>query len=101
MMTRSVILAASLFIIGWTPTPTVHWVASVIGVTLMGFGYYAVFTGAINYLVDTFQHWGASALVTNTFARSALAAALPLAIEPMFGALVNCWACNVLGFLTR
>ncbi|KAI3320999.1 major facilitator superfamily transporter multidrug resistance [Xylariaceae sp. AK1471] len=98
MMIGSVVLAASLFIIGCTSTPTIHWIAPVIGVVLMGFGYYAVFTSAINYLVDTFPRWGASALAANTVARSALAAALPLAIQPMFAALGNGWAYSVLGF---
>ncbi|KAI0204767.1 major facilitator superfamily transporter multidrug resistance [Astrocystis sublimbata] len=98
MMIGSYALTASLFIIGWTSQPTIHWIFPVIGVVLMGFGYYAVFTSAINYLVDTFQLWSASALAANTFARSALAAALPLAIDPMFRALGNGWAYSVLGF---
>ncbi|RYP63564.1 hypothetical protein DL769_006919 [Monosporascus sp. CRB-8-3] len=98
MMIGSVVLAASLFVIGWTSTPTIHWIITVIGVVLMGFGYYAVFTSAINYLVDTFQRWGASALAANTFARSALAAVLPVLIPPMYAALGNGWAYSVLGF---
>ncbi|KAI0966532.1 major facilitator superfamily transporter multidrug resistance [Xylaria arbuscula] len=98
MIIGSYALAVSLFIIGWTSTKSIHWIAPVTGIVLMGFGYYAVFTSAINYLVDTFQRWGASALAANTFARSGLAAALPLAIEPMFRALGNGWAYSVLGF---
>lgn len=97
MMIGSVALAGALFLIGWTSAPSVHWAAPVLGVVLMGFGYYAVFTSALNYLVDTFPRWGASALAANTFARSGLAAVLPLLIRPMFEALGNGWAYTVLG----
>lgn len=97
MMIGSVTLTPGLFLIGWTSTPSVHWIVPVTGIVLMGFGYYAVFTSALNYLVDTFPRWGASALAANTFARSALAAVLPLLIAPMFAALGNGWAYSVLG----
>lgn len=97
MMIGSIALAGALFIIGWTSARQVHWIASVLGVVLMGFGYFAVFTSALNYLVDTFPRWGASALAANTFARSGLAAVLPLLIRPMFAALGNGWAYTVLG----
>lgn len=98
MMIGSIALAPGLFIIGWTSMPSVHWIAPVIGIVLMGFGYYLVFTSALNYLVDTFPRWGASALAANTFARSGLAAVLPLVIRPMFAKLGNGWAYSVLGF---
>lgn len=98
MMIGSMALAPGLFLIGWTSSPSTHWIAPVIGIVLMGFGYYAVFTSALNYLVDTFPRWGASALAANTFARSGLAAILPLLIRPMFAALGNGWGYSVLGF---
>lgn len=97
MMVGSVALAGAPFLIGWTSTPSVHWAAPVVGIVLMGFGYFAVFTSALNYLVDTFPRWGASALAANTFARSGLAAVLPLLVRPMFAAMGNGWAYTVLG----
>lgn len=98
MMIGSIALAPGLFLIGWTSTPSVPWIGPVIGIVLMGFGYYVIFTSALNYLVDTFPRWGASALAANTFARSGLAAVLPLVIRPMFARLGNGWAYSVLGF---
>lgn len=54
---------------------------------------YAVFVGAgnniifqqcINYLIDTYGPYAASAISANTILRSLLAAGLPLAAKPMF-----------------
>jgi hypothetical protein len=99
MMIASVVLAAGLFLIGWTSLPDkiAPWPATAVGVLMMGFGYYTIFTSALNYLIDTFQRWGASALAANTFARSVLAAALPLCVPAMFAALGNGWGYSVLG----
>lgn len=96
MMLASISLAGSLFIIGWTSSRTIHWISTVIGVFLLGFSYYVIFTSALNYLVDSFQRWSASALAANTFARSVFAAALPLAIPYMFSSLGNAWSFTVL-----
>ncbi|CAN8096148.1 unnamed protein product [Discula destructiva] len=97
MMIGSVVLAAGLFLIGWTSYRSVPWPATMIGAVMMGFGRYAVFTSALNYLIDAFERWGASALAANTFMRSLLAAVLPLVVKPMFAALGNGWAYSVLG----
>lgn len=97
MKIASVVLAAGLFLIGWTSTPRVPWIATVVGVAMMGFGYYTIFTSAVNYLVDTFHRWGASALAANTFARSVLAAVLPLLVRPWYARLGNGWSFTVLG----
>lgn len=100
MMLASVVLAAGLFVIGWTcvPSQLSPWPATLSGVLMMGFGYYTIFTSALNYLIDTFQLWGASALAANTFARSVLAAVLPLLVPAMYARLGNGWAYSVLGF---
>lgn len=96
MMFSSTILAGGLFIIGWTSSKGIPWIATIIGVFLLGFGYYVIFTSALNYLVDSFQRWSASALAANTFARSVFAAGLPLAIPYMFARLGNEWSFTVL-----
>ena len=95
MMIASVVLASGLYIIGWTAFPRIPWIAPVIGVFMLGFGYYTIFTSALNYLIDTFQRWGASALAANTFVRSVLAAVLPLVVPPMYHRLGNGWAFSV------
>lgn len=97
MKIASFVLAGGLFIMGWTSRPQTPWIATNIGVAMMGFGYYTIFTSAVNYLVDTFHRWGASALAANTFSRSVLAAVLPLLVRPWYERLGNGWAFSVLG----
>lgn len=95
MMIASVVLAGGLFIIGWTSSPQIPWIATIIGVGMMGFGFYAIFTSALNYLIDTFQRWGASAIAANTFVRSVLAVIFPLIVPPLYHGLGNRWASSV------
>ena len=75
MMFGSVVFAASLFITGWTANPNIHWIAPVIGLYLAGVGFFTIFQAALNYLVDTFQKYAASAVAANTFLRSCFAGA--------------------------
>ncbi|PGH16568.1 hypothetical protein AJ79_01674 [Helicocarpus griseus UAMH5409] len=98
MMVASVFFAAGLFIMGWTSRPDIPWIATIIGVFMMGFGFYTLFTSSLNYLIDTFPRWSASALATNTIARSAFSAAFPLIVPPMYHRLGNGWAFSVFGF---
>nr|POE90252.1 efflux pump bik6 [Quercus suber] len=100
MMIASIALPAGLFIMGWTSSQSIPWIAPIIGTFLMGFGYYVIFTSATSYLVDVFQRWGASALAANTFTRSAFAAGLPLIVPYMYSRLGNGWAFSVLGFFS-
>lgn len=87
MMIGSFFFAGGLFILGWTSHPRFHWAITTFGAVLVGFGYYTIFQSALNYLVDTFQRWGASAIAANTFLRSILAAAFPAIVIPMYGRL--------------
>jgi len=48
------------------------------------FAYYTIFQAALNYLVDTFERWGASAVAANTFLRSILAAVFLAIVIPMY-----------------
>lgn len=42
------------------------WIAPVIGLTLAGLGFFTIFQAALNYLVDTFQRYAASAIAANS-----------------------------------
>lgn len=81
--------------IGWTSDKSVPWIAPCIGAGLMGFGYYIIFQSALNYLIDTFQQWGASTIAANTFLRSVLAAAFPLIVPPMYHGMGIPWATSM------
>ncbi|KAI9762538.1 MAG: hypothetical protein M4579_000341 [Chaenotheca gracillima] len=100
MMGGSVFFAAGLFIFGWTSDRNIHWIAPCIGAAAMGLGFFTIFQSALNYLIDTFQKYSASAVAANTFLRSIFAAAFPLFANPMFHNLGIPWASSVLGFFS-
>lgn len=87
MMVGSVLLSAGLWLFAWTSGPNISWVAPAIACALFGCGFFAIFQSALNYLIDTFQTWGASAIAANTFLRSVFAAAFPLFIRQVLTAL--------------
>lgn len=68
----------------WTSDKNVPWIAPCIGATFMGFGFFTIFQAALNYLIDTFQKYAASAIAANTFLRSCFAGAFPLFATPMY-----------------
>ncbi|KNG46409.1 msf membrane transporter [Stemphylium lycopersici] len=84
MMLGSVLFSAGQFLLGWTADPEFHWIAPVIGLVLLGTGFFTIFQAALNYLVDTFTLYAASAVAANTFLRSAFAGAFPLVVTPMY-----------------
>ncbi|KAI0014681.1 polyamine transporter 1 [Xylariomycetidae sp. FL0641] len=85
MMLGSVLFAAGQFLTGWTAEPDdAPWIAPVIGLFLAGTGFNTIFQAALNYLVDTFQMYAASAVAANTFLRSCFAAAFPLVVSPLY-----------------
>lgn len=63
----------------------------------MGFGFFTIFQAALNYLIDTFQKFSASAVAANTFLRSVFAAVFPLFVNPMFHNMGIGPASSVLG----
>ncbi|KAL1635899.1 hypothetical protein SLS58_010067 [Diplodia intermedia] len=99
MMFGSVFFAAGLFIFAWTgDAKHVHWIAPVIGATLVGVGFFTIFQAALNYLIDTFRQSAASAIAANTFLRSVFAGAFPLFITPMLHNLGVGWGISIFGF---
>ncbi|KAH7153369.1 major facilitator superfamily domain-containing protein [Dactylonectria macrodidyma] len=84
MMIGSVIFSGGQFLTGWTAEPRIHWIVPCIGLVLLGTGFFTIFQAALNYLVDTFQMYAASAVAANTFLRSCFAAAFPLVVTPMY-----------------
>ena len=100
MMVGSIIFAGGLFLFGWTSNKDIPWIAPCIGAALMGFGFFTIFQSALNYLIDTFQRYSASAVAANTFLRSVFAAAFPLFVNPMYHKLGIPWASSVFAFFS-
>ncbi|KAL6150686.1 hypothetical protein ACJQWK_00315 [Exserohilum turcicum] len=84
MMLGSVLFSAGQFLMGWTADPKFHWIVPVIGLLMIGTGFFTIFQACLNYLVDTFTMYAASAIAANTFLRSAFAGAFPLVVTPMY-----------------
>ena len=83
MIAGGVIFFVGLFLFGWTADPKYHWIIPVIACAFIGAGFNSIFQQCINFLVDTYGPYAASATAANTFLRSIFAAGLPLATRPM------------------
>lgn len=66
----------------------------------MGLGFFTIFQAALNYLIDTFQTYSASAIAVNTFLRSVFAGCFPLFTNAMYNKLGAAWASSLLGFVS-
>lgn len=99
MMIGSFSLAAGLFIFAWTSPATIHWIGSCVGGALMGLGFFSIFQGSTNYLVDTFGEYGASAIAANTLMRNVFAGSFPLFTSQIFHSLGVDWGASILGLI--
>ncbi|KAK5131015.1 hypothetical protein LTR08_001365 [Meristemomyces frigidus] len=100
MMLGSLLYVAALFAFAWTSaTPTTSWLAPCTAIALIGFGIFTIFFAALNYMLDAFPRYAASALAANMFLRSLVAAAFPLFVAPMLRAMGVAWGVSVFGFV--
>ncbi|KAL7904457.1 major facilitator superfamily domain-containing protein [Trichoderma velutinum] len=95
----AVVFAAGNFIFGWTSNKQIHWIGEMIGAASIGIGFFSIFQGSINYMVDTFTKYSASAVAAMTFLRCILAGILPLIAGPMYHNLGINWASSLIGFV--
>ncbi|XMA09045.1 hypothetical protein WAI453_001836 [Rhynchosporium graminicola] len=84
MAIGSFLFAIGLWWFGWTAAPHISWILPVFAAVFIGAGFSIIFQQCINFLIDTYGIYAASATSANTFLRSVLAAGLPLAAKPMF-----------------
>ncbi|KAK7717020.1 hypothetical protein SLS57_006427 [Botryosphaeria dothidea] len=76
-------IVASLFWAGWTARPSIHWAAPVFAGVPFGVGYLLCFMAILNYLVDAYEVFAASAMAAAGTSRSVFGAVLPFATRPM------------------
>jgi MFS family permease len=91
------LMVIGLFLLGWTADPKYHWILPVIATAFIGAGFNTTFQQCLNFLVDTYGMYAASATGANTFLRSFVACGLPLAARPMFHHMGVGPACSLLG----
>lgn len=99
MMYGSFLFAGGLFWFTWGGSypDKVHWIVPTIGAAPIGAGLILIFLPCINYIIDCYLLFAASALAGNAFLRSAFGAAFPLFARQMFVNMKIQWAGTLLG----
>lgn len=98
VMAGGVSFAIGIFWFGWTGyNKDIHWIVPAISGICTGFGLMSIFLQALNYLVDAYLMFAASAIAGNTFLRSLCGAAFPLFARQMFDGMGIQWAGTLLG----
>ena len=89
---------AGLFWLGWggymRSTP---WIVPTLAGLFLGFGIYSVFLQSLNYIIDAYLMFAASAIAANTIMRSIFGAVFPLFATYMMNGMGINWACTLLG----
>ncbi|KAK8166670.1 major facilitator superfamily [Phyllosticta citrichinensis] len=87
-----------LFWFGWTGyTRDIHWIVPTLSGLCSGFGIMSIFLQGLNYLVDAYLMFAASAIAANTFLRSLAGAGFPLFATYMFNGMGIQYAGTLLG----
>lgn len=98
MMAGGIAFAIGIFWFGWTGfNRDVHWIVPALSGIFTGFGLMSIFLQALNYLVDAYLMFAASAIAGNTFMRSLAGAGFPLFARQMFQGMGIQWAATLLG----
>ena len=93
------LFAGGLFWFGWTGYKgwDIPWIVPTLSGLFTGFGIFAIFLSLLNYLVDAYVMFAASAIAANTILRSLFGAVFPLFATYMFDGMGIEWASTLLG----
>lgn len=94
------LFAISLFWLGWTARADIHWIVPTLSALPFGIGFLLIFMALINYIVDAYEIYAASAMGAASCSRSIFGVVMPFAARPMYETLGVAWACSLLGFLS-
>jgi len=94
------LFVVSLFWLGWTARADIHWIVPTLSALPFGLGFLLIFMGELNYLVDAYEVYAASAMGAASCVRSVFGVVLPFAAKPMYDRLGVAWACSLLGVLS-
>ncbi|KAJ5096651.1 MFS general substrate transporter [Penicillium angulare] len=87
-MVGGVMFAVTIFWFAWTAEyNSVHWAVPTVAGTFLATSILLIFNAFINYIIDSYLIYAASAVAANTIVRSACAAASPLFTQYMFDGL--------------
>jgi len=94
------LLPVSLFGFAFTSYSSVPWIVPIIFSGLFGAGIYIVILSILNYVVDSYQTYSASALAGVILVRNTVGAGFPLFATQMYERLGLEWASALLAFLS-
>ncbi|KZT53006.1 MFS general substrate transporter [Calocera cornea HHB12733] len=86
------------FIYAWTSYPHVHWIAPLIGVTIITTAIFLIYLAVFSYLADAYLIFASSALAGQSLCRDA-ATAFPLFTFSMYERLTPQWASTLIACL--
>ncbi|KMK54342.1 MFS multidrug transporter [Aspergillus fumigatus Z5] len=93
-----VAFSGGLFWFGWSGYRSdIHWIVPTLSGLLTGFGLFCIFLQCLNYIVDAYLVFAASALAANSVLRSIAGAGFSLFSTYMFNALGVNWTGTLLG----
>ncbi|KAL7272661.1 hypothetical protein RUND412_004519 [Rhizina undulata] len=94
----SILFPIGIFWFSWAGNyRDVHWIVPTLAGLPLGFGLITVFLQCLNYLIDAYLLFAASAIAANACLRSAFAAGFPLFARQMFDKLGVNWGGTLLG----
>jgi DHA1 family multidrug resistance protein-like MFS transporter len=96
----SFLLPIGLFMFAWTATPDIHWIVSIVGVTILSGGIYVILQCIFLYLPFGYPQYAASLFAGNDFARSTLAAGTIHFAQPLYHNLGVARSVSLLAGLT-
>lgn len=77
------LLPISLFWFAWTSYTSIHWIVPIIASAVFGAAIYIVILAILNYVVDSYQTYSASALAGVILVRNLVGAGFPLCEYPL------------------
>ncbi|KAK4114828.1 MFS general substrate transporter [Canariomyces notabilis] len=90
------VFAVSMLWLGWSSRPEIHFLVPLASTIPYGLTYHLIFMAMINYVVDAYGIYSASALAALSMTRSLAGTIIPLAVEDMLAALGIAWSCTIL-----
>ncbi|CAI6267797.1 unnamed protein product [Periconia digitata] len=101
MLLGSVVLPIRLLLYGWTAQKHVHWIVPLLGTGFIGFSMILSILPTNNYLLDTYEVHGASAVAGAAMMMALFATFLPLIGPQLYhGALGIGWGNSLLAILS-
>ncbi|RKF58056.1 putative transporter C36.03c [Erysiphe neolycopersici] len=98
MMVGSIAFAIGVFWFAWSGhTSSIHWIIPTLSGILTGFGLLIIFIQSLNYIIDAYLMYAASALAANSILRFLAGAIYPLFARSLFNSLGIKWSCTILG----